>query len=113
MSRRYVVLGLVVLVMVVVLVVVVDPAFAAPAHDPTTTAGKDTGEIGTSIKDQLVHLGRPIVPALGGLIGLAAVAKRDWAMGLSLLGITLLVSAFLWAGDSIGSAAQTIAEKVF
>jgi hypothetical protein len=111
MSRRYVVLGLVVLVMVVVLAVLVDPALADPAK--TTTAGKDPGQIGSNIKDQLVSLAKPIVPALGGLIGLAAVAKRDWAMGLSLLGITLLVSAFLWAPDQIGSAANTIANKIF
>jgi hypothetical protein len=102
MHRKSVVIALIVLVAVLALAAFADPALA-----------KNAAGVGKSIKDQLSDLAKPIVTVVGGVIGIAAIVKRDVAMGLTLLVITLIVSAFLWAPDEIGKTAGSVANAIF
>jgi hypothetical protein len=103
MQRKYVIAGVVVLLVVLAVLLVADPAFAA----------KDARGIGNGIKSQLSGLGKPIVAVVGGFIGIAALVKRNWPEGLSILGLTALVSALLWAPNEIGQSAEQIAKAIF
>jgi hypothetical protein len=102
MQRKSLVLAFTVLVAVLALAVFADPVLAKSAKG-----------VGDSIKTQLGDLAKPIVTVVGGVIGIAAIVKRDVAMGLTLLVITLIVSAFLWAPDQIGKTAGSIANAIF
>jgi hypothetical protein len=102
MQRKSVVIAVTVLVVVLALAAFADPALAKSAKG-----------VGDSIQKTLGDLAKPIVTVVGGVIGIAAIVKRDIAMGLTLLVITLIVSAFLWAPNEIGHTASNLANTIF
>jgi type IV secretory pathway VirB2 component (pilin) len=100
--RKTVVIALTVMLAVLALAAFADPALAKSAKG-----------VGDSIQKTLGDLAKPIVTVVGGVIGIAAIVKRDVGMGLTLLVITLIVSAFLWAPDEIGKTASSLANTIF
>ena len=79
--------------------------------DPNTETGLDAGnavQAGQNIGNIVKAWGAALLLGMAGLMGLAALAKRNVAEGLTLLGIVLLVGGFIFADGAVKTFVQSI-----
>ena len=95
------------------------PAPGAYAAAPTVSRGTDTNtetgldagnavQAGQNIGNIVKAWGAALLLGMAGLMGLAALAKRNVAEGLTLLGIVLLVGGFIFADGAVKAFVQSI-----
>ena len=79
--------------------------------DTNTETGLDAGnavQAGQNIGNIVKAWGAALLLGMAGLMGLAALAKRNVAEGLTLLGIVLLVGGFIFADGAVKAFVQSI-----
>lgn len=94
-------------VVVLALVLLAEPALADPV---TQTDPKQTGDhFGDLIRDIFT----PIVLTVGGVIGIAAIVKRDYLLALALVGVTVIVLGFLIQPSPYQTWGKEVLNSVF
>jgi hypothetical protein len=90
-------------------------AAAAPTvsrgTDPNTEGGADAGnavQAGQNIGNIVKAWGAALLLGMAGIMGLAALAKRNVAEGLTLMGIVVLVGGFIFADGAVKAFVQAI-----
>ena len=79
--------------------------------DPNTGAGLDAGnavQAGNNIGNIVKAWGAALLLGMAGIMGLAALAKRNVAEGLTLMGIVVLVGGFIFADGAVKAFVQSI-----
>lgn len=89
-----------------VLALVADPALAAPAETAPSDVGKNFGDF---IRDNF----KEIAISIAGVIGIAAIAKRDVVLGLVLVGVTILILGFFIKPSPYQTVGQEFLNTVF
>jgi len=98
------------------LVVAVPAVAAKPAQvtrgaDPNTQVGEDADnavQAGNNIGAIIKSWGAALLLGVAGLMGLAALARRNVGEGLTLLGIVVLVGGFIFADGAVKSFVQSM-----
>ena len=90
-------------------------AAAAPTvsrgTDPNTEGGADAGnavQAGQNIGNIVKAWGAALLLGMAGIMGLIALAKRNVAEGLTLMGIVVLVGGFIFADGAVKAFVQAI-----
>jgi hypothetical protein len=85
MGRKLTITLTVAAVVVLVLAILAEPALAKGTPEQT----------GDNFGDLIRGIFRPIVVTIGGVIGIAAIAKRDYLLAIALVGVTIIILGFL------------------
>ena len=64
-------------------------------------AGRNLGEIAK-------QWGGSLLLGIAGLMGLAALAKRNFGEGITLLGLVVLIGGFIFAGDAVKGFVESL-----
>jgi hypothetical protein len=88
---------------VVLALVVAEPTLAAPGPPP-----KDTTEIGDNLGKEVQSWGKALLFGVVALVGLPALAKRDFAQTMVITGIAVIIGGFVFATGTVETIVKSL-----
>jgi hypothetical protein len=73
---------------------------------------QDSNKFGQNISDLLYGIARPLLPAIAGVMCIAALIRRDFGMTMLLLVIVLAAGLFVWAPGELNTFVKNAAQDI-
>jgi type IV secretory pathway VirB2 component (pilin) len=73
---------------------------------------QDSNEAGKHLADWLQSISKPLLPAIAGVMCIAALIQRNFGMTMLLLLIVLAGGIFVWAPTELGNFAEKLAKDI-
>jgi hypothetical protein len=89
----------------------VEPALAAPSG--TDGGSPKAPQPGQQLGDWITGFAKPLLLAIAGFMGIAALVNQRVGQAFTLLVITVVVGSFLYAGPEIGTFIQALTKSIF
>jgi type IV secretory pathway VirB2 component (pilin) len=94
------------------ILIVVVTALALSLAGAEPALAQDSNEFGKNLANWLQSIARPLLPAIAGVMCVAALIRRDFGMTMLLLAIVLAAGLFIWAPGELNEFVKKLAEDL-